>query len=388
MNELMTLVNTDISGWLCSGSDQEVMTGLFQNLLFRSAARGQIQVVIAAEDMAGGLCRIVESDYRNIGYLPSPSCGYFPAFEGKHTDLGERLQELLGLSRMEEGRADEIMAYLDFLMELDGRFGAERQGKEALLWEYAHASDVERVLNQAAQNGELGPEEYEDWIADYSACSAGRIHLNRFLDRLDRCFYLKAVQRQAISCLGNGERLCFIIRPDMGADLKKILFRLIGWDILETRRNGKEVGLFILEGSQKYGSELTELLKMSPSSGANFFSADFFAGHSEDWKEAMDSCFHNYIYTAHSRMESCEEISSRRFGQVPIVRNSYSCDRDRRIRSNRILDRLLNTNRVDHYIRHVPVWEPQYRKEEIFGMPRGTCLVQTDSFCGFADLKM
>ena len=56
-------------------------------------------------------------------------------------------------------------------------------------------------------------------------------------------------------------------------------------------------------------------------------------------------------------MESCEEISSKRFGQIPVVRNSYACDRDRRISNNRVLDRLLDTNRVDHYVQHVPVWE-------------------------------
>jgi hypothetical protein len=82
-------------------------------------------------------------------------------------------------------------------------------------------------------------------------------------------------------------------------------------------------------------------------------------------------------------MESCEEISSKKFGTVPVVRNSYTVDRDRRIGNNHLLDQLLNTNRVDHYIQHTPVWEPRYRKEEIYEMPSGTCLVQTEDFEGF-----
>ncbi len=86
-------------------------------------------------------------------------------------------------------------------------------------------------------------------------------------------------------------------------------------------------------------------------------------------------------------MESCEEISSKRFGQIPVVRNSYACDRDRRISNNRVLDRLLDTNRVDHYVQHVPVWEAQYRKEEIHDMQKGICLVQADTFEGYVDLR-
>ena len=86
-------------------------------------------------------------------------------------------------------------------------------------------------------------------------------------------------------------------------------------------------------------------------------------------------------------MESCEEISIKRFGQIPIVRSSYACDRDRRIANNRVLDQLFNTNRVEHYEQHVPVWEPQFRKEEIHDMQEGICLVQTETFEGYIDLR-
>lgn len=139
---------------------------------------------------------------------------------------------------------------------------------------------------------------------------------------------------------------------------------------------------------KKYGNELLRLLNVSSSDiNFNFFAKDYFSGHTADWSEQIDEYFRRYIYTAHSRMESCEEISSKRFGQIPVVRNSYACDRDRRISNNRVLDRLLDTNRVDHYVQHVPVWEAQYRKEEIHDMQKGICLVQADTFEGYVDLR-
>lgn len=41
----------------------------------------------------------------------------------------------------------------------------------------------------------------------------------------------------------------------------------------------------------------------------------------------------------------------------------------------------------DHYVQHVPVWEAQYRKEEIHDMQKGICLVQADTFEGYVDLR-
>lgn len=201
--------------------------------------------------------------------------------------------------------------------------------------------------------------------------------------------YLKKDERsKSIAALNNGERLCFIIKSDMRNDVRELLFEMIGWDILEAIRSGKRVSLLVLEGYKKYGDELLQLLNVSSTNiSFNLFAKDFFSGHTNDWSEKINEYFHRYIYTAHSRMESCEEISAKRFGQIPVVRNSYACDRDRRIANNRVLDQLFNTNRVDHYVQHVPVWEPQYRKEEIHDMQQGVCLVQSETFEGYIDLR-
>lgn len=389
MNEIMSLMNRDISGWMCSGDDEAVTAIVFKNLLYKAAEQHFVQVVIASEDMLPAVSQIVESDSRNKGYLPSYAHRYFPAFSGSDVDMKERMVEILKRCRVDQEKADDVMAYIDFLTELESEIGeTHHTSDEALLQKYLRASAVERALNTAVVNGEMTQDECRDWFEDYSDCSSGRIHLKRILNRLDRSFSLKKDRSKSISTLGQGDRLCFIIKSDMSEEMKELLFEMIGWDILEAKRSGKQVSLMVLEGCKKYGNELLGLLNVSSSDiNFNFFAKDYFSGHTADWSEQIDEYFRRYIYTAHSRMESCEEISSKRFGQIPVVRNSYACDRDRRISNNRVLDRLLDTNRVDHYVQHVPVWEAQYRKEEIHDMQKGICLVQADTFEGYVDLR-
>lgn len=389
MNEIMNLMNRDISGWMCSGDDEAVTAIVFKNLLYKATEQHFVQVVIASEDMLPAVSQIVESDSRNKGYLPSYAHRYFPAFSGSDVDMKERMVEILKRCRVDQEKADDVMAYIDFLTELESEIGETyHTSDEALLQKYLRASAVESALNTAVVNGEMTQDECRDWFEDYSDCSSGRIHLKRILNRLDRSFSLKKDRSKSVSTLGQGDRLCFIIKSDTSEEMKELLFEMIGWDILEAKRSGKQVSLMVLEGCKKYGNELLRLLNVSSSDiNFNFFAKDYFSGHTADWSEQIDEYFRRYIYTAHSSMESCEEISSKRFGQIPVVRNSYACDRDRRISNNRVLDRLLDTNRVDHYVQHVPVWEAQYRKEEIHDMQKGICLVQADTFEGYVDLR-
>lgn len=389
MNEIMSLMNRDISGWMCSGDDEAVTSIVFKNLLSKAVEQRFVQVVIASEDMFPTVSQIVESDSRNKGYLPSYAHRYFPAFSGREVDMKERMVEILKRCHVDQDKADDVMAYIDFLTELESEIGEDNYARdETLLQKYLRASAVERVLNTAVANGEITQDECRDWFEDYSECSSGRIHLKGILNRLDRSFSLKKERCKSISALGQGDRLCFIIKSDMSEDMKELMFEMIGWDILEAKRNGKQISLMVLEGCKKYGNELLQLLNVSSADiNFNFFAKDFFSGHTAEWSEQIDEYFRRYIYTAHSRMESCEEISTKRFGQIPVVRNSYACDRDRRISNNRVLDQLLDTNRVDHYVQHVPVWEAQYRQEEIHDMQKGICLVQADDFEGYVDLR-
>ena len=118
MNEIMSLMNRDISGWMCSGDDEAVTAIVFKNLLYKAAEQHFVQVVIASEDMLPAVSQIVESDSRNKGYLPSYAHRYFPAFSGSDVDMKERMVEILKRCRVDQEKADDVMAYIDFLTEL------------------------------------------------------------------------------------------------------------------------------------------------------------------------------------------------------------------------------------------------------------------------------
>lgn len=389
MNQLADLVNVNIGGWMCSGDDVKIQTKLFREILNKSVSQQFVQAVIISEDMVQTISKIVESDEKNKGYIPSNMNRYFPAFSGRNVDIKERMGEILERCQVDRNKVDEIMAYVNFIVDLESELGNSNGIiDETVLQKYLIASTVENTLNEAVANRTITPEKYGDWIADYSDCSNGRIYLKQILNRLIRCFALKSEHIKSIASLKNGERLCFVIKSDMRNDVKELLFEMIGWDILEAIRNGKKVCLSVFEGNKKYGDELLKLLGVSSTDlKFNFFSKDFFNGHTTEWSEKINEYLSRYVYTAHFRMESCEEISTKRFGEIPVVRNSYSCDRDRRIANNRMIDQLLNTNRVDHYVRHTPVWEPLYRKEEIHEMQEGVCLVQTETFEGYIDMR-
>ena len=123
MNEIMSLMNRDISGWMCSGDDETVTAIVFKNLLYKAAEQHFVQVVIASEDMLPAVSQIVESDSRNKGYLPSYAHRYFPAFSGSDVDMKERMVEILKRCRVDQEKADDVMAYIDFLTELESEIG-------------------------------------------------------------------------------------------------------------------------------------------------------------------------------------------------------------------------------------------------------------------------
>ena len=172
--------------------------------------------------------------------------------------------------------------------------------------------------------------------------------------------------------------MCFVVKSGMSQTQTEQFLQLIAWDILETDKKGKQIAISIFEGKRKYGKELTNLIgQIVGLTKITFYTKDFFTGHRSEWLNEMESWFDAWIFSSHTSMSSCEAISNS-FGTMPVVRSSYSCDRDRRLSSNRLIDRIFNTNRVDHYVEHVPEWEPRFRKEEIYTMPFGVCLVKAN----------
>ena len=102
---------------------------------------------------------------------------------------------------------------------------------------------------------------------------------------------------------------------------------------------------------------------------------DLFA-HEEALVRRIKGLFRNAIYLYHSEMSSCEAISAQ-FGKIAVIHPVYSQDRDRRLRNNRLIDKMLGTDRVDHYTTPAPVYEALFRPEEINRLVEGSCLIKT-----------
>lgn len=70
MNEIMSLMNRDISGWMCSGDDEAVTSIVFKNLLSKAVEQRFVQVVIASEDMFPAVSQIVSPIQETKGTCP------------------------------------------------------------------------------------------------------------------------------------------------------------------------------------------------------------------------------------------------------------------------------------------------------------------------------
>ena len=362
MNELLELSREERRSWLCSGQDSQVLEALLKSLSSRAVREGRIRLIIAAEDMlpaVRGLSGPGPSFFQEGGENSRTSWGYFPLFGGSHVEnlpegiIRERLHTLMRLYRPDSpGDADLVLSLLDFAMELEKEgFHRTPALDESFLRECARTFGIEVRLEEAVSppQGFLREEEYEVWLAEWRDLRGrgGRGWLKSFLQYMDACFGCDQPRRLTLSEAEAGALLCFPVREGMREKERKILFQQLEYDLLDARRAGREVMLLVLEG--------------------------------------VTGFFDSFVYTAHASMKSCEMIS-RRMGTFPVVRTSTGYDQDRRIGAGSVLDRLLGTDRVDHYTTHVPQWEPRYRSEEIHQLPPGVCLVQAGGLEGYLSI--
>lgn len=384
MSELLRILNQNETGWLFSGIDKTVMLFMLRNILAKARRQGFIQAIILTEDILPAINPLLEQEINIKAYIPSHVCGYLPVFSAESDTAKNRFIELFQTAQDDAGSVNQMERFIHFTMELEEYTGDSFSVDEKFFRKYLKASAVDQTMNEAVACGRLDMEDYGDLQSEYANCSDGRVNLKNFIKQLESRFFIKNDKRQSMTDLYPGEGICFVIKADMPESVRKMLFKMIGWDILDAERGGSRVCVSVLEGSKKYGEELLHLFEtIGVEANCNLFAQDFFWGHSDEWKNVIEGYFQQFAYSKHKQMESCDEISNIKFGTLPIVRRTHSVDKDRRIGNNRGLDVLLGTNRVDHYVEHVPVWEPVYRKEEIYEMPVGVCLIKTNDYEGY-----
>lgn len=378
--ELSAIIQQNTANWMYSGQDDRCLDVIANAELASSSEQRCIRVILLCEDMYDTVMPFVSNTGRLRGTVPTYGCKYFPInCSNQPVETINRLLQMMRLNGTTEETINKVNAYISYLLYLDeivtGQFV---QFEPALIYKYSTVSSVERTIADLFSQRKISSYERLQMVERYSEVKNVGPLLENFLSVLNSTFFLSSNRSRKISLLRPGDCICFVIKSDMSQSQIEQFFQLISWDILDARKKGNPLAIAVFEGKRKYGQELTDLIRRIVGSvKITFYARDFYTGHSNEWQDEMESYFEAWIFSSHASMSSCEAISNA-FGAMPIVRSSYSCDHDRRLASNRLIDRLFNTNRVDHYVEHVPAWEPRFRKEEIHAMPPGVCLVKTN----------
>lgn len=379
--ELSTILYQNDFNWMYSGQDNRCLNVIANAELNSPIERNIIRVVLLCEEMCGTVMPFLSSTGRLKGTVPTYGCKYFPInCNNQPEETVNRLLQMMRLNGTTEEVINKVNAYISYLLYLDEAVtGGFAQFDLPLIYKYSTISSVECAISDLLTRRRIDSTERLRLLERYSEVKNVGPLLENFLSMLNNTFFLNSIRSRRISSLGPGDCICFIIKSDMLQPQIEQLLQLISWDVLEAKKNSKQLAISIFEGKRKYGKELADFIsRIVGSVKITFYARDFYAGHSNEWQDDIGCCFDAWIFSSHASMSSCEAISNA-FGAMPIVRSSYSCDRDRRLASNRLIDRLFNTNRVDHYVEHVPTWEPRFRREEIHAMPPGVCLVKTNS---------
>ena len=389
-NELATIINDVNCNWLVSGQDLLCGSTLLKAELVESVKRNYIHVLVVPEDCMNLVSTIHPMSGLVIhGALPTYTASYFPVFTPElNEERISRFLQLLNLYGMSESDIDRANEYLSFICELEGMNNTRSVSLcSDLIKKYSSISAVETVINSLVERSTITPSQYRQLIEKYSEVSPAAPTIENFLNSLNNTFFWKSNRARKIALLGERDCVVFMLKKNMDMAKRKYLFQMIAWDISDASSMGKKVVVTVLESKKKYGEEISLFLEQVDGyARVSLYSDDLFMGHSEELQETIMGYFSNYIYSYHQSMKSCS-IISKQCGEIPVVRNSYSCDRDRRSSNNKLIDRMFNMNRVDHYVQHVPVWEPKFREEDIHSMPPGTCLVRTRNDDFFTDIN-
>lgn len=367
-SELMKLWEAPRTSWLVSGQDDPARAALLKAELSR---RCGLRVVVAAEEAVPAVLETARrAGFKRLRTLPAAGEGYFPAFTpGRATESESRLLELLRVQGWEEDAVGKANAYLDFILGLDETVHrAPPRLDVKLLEQYRGVFGVERALWKLG----LDEDTRRVYLQDYAECASAGPRIENFLRGLEASLHLDAPRSANLSRCRPGEVVLIAVPDTMNPRQRAVLFQLLVWDIRDT---GDLVALDVIEGPQKWGGELASLLEQVVSRASVTLYCDDLFAHEEALVRRIKGLFRNAVYLYHSEMSSCEAISAQ-FGKIAVIHPVYSQDRDRRLRNNRLIDKMLGTDRVDHYTTPAPVYEPLFRPEEINRL-EGSCLVKT-----------
>lgn len=358
----------NLTNCLFSGKDSLIRKTLFLHQLDSEKQNGSIHIIIDAESETMSYLQDALSSGWNLSAAIPGKNMFFPLFHGNDIDILYRLRELLQIAGYTEEKIQKTFAYLQFLKHVEFLSGnSSPQIDQELIFNYSTTLLFQNRLQSLLANNTICDEEQMNLLAKYTELSSAGPDLENILMTISVPFSYGSQKEVCLHQMNPQDILYIHLAAIRDSTLKKILLSMLLWDI-EDNWKQKPISLSIFEKDSDETFSLF-LKKLPQKIHCFYFAEDFFAGQSAMWKN-LRSRFSVSVYARHACMESCHEIEEL-FGTVQTVKKSYSVDRDRRWQNNRLIDRLFDWNKTEHYTNSVPITEPRYRKEDIFSFPQG-----------------
>lgn len=290
-------------------------------------------------------------------------------FKGAGISWVSRLKELLRSSGLQEGEIQHIMSYFQYLQHIDSLvMGRTVSIDEKLITRYSTSMQVQLALQRLVEGRIISNEEHMYLLSKYSElCKAGPELEKVFLN----IAYISSFDNDAIwvDTLQTGETIYVKLQAIDDNYLIASLMSMIKWSIVDAMQD-KRVAVTVISKEGRWKKEVEDFLReLSDKCYFMYLTDDFFVKESN-----LKGTFPVSVYSRHSDMGSAQKLESS-LGTIPVVKQTYAIDYDRRLASNRLIDRLFKINKVEHYTTTAPTYEPKYLKEKLISMPVGMAII-------------
>lgn len=258
-------------------------------------------------------------------------------------------------------KSEDIFNFIRYIFFIKNLSFTNKESLVDLIIRYSHTYNFNKDIKKALDNQVINLEEFEEILSEYDTLHHNILNQESALIGL--LLKKKSHLLQSIK-----DTRCIKIDTQVN---QKLYIHIIS-NMINKEFINQNIKIIIIENKICFNDEsLLELVEtLDDSFDICGFFHDVFIHH--DCLDKLMLFFDYYIYNRHS-MKSSEYIS-KLLGEVLVTKYSYTLDKDRRFRNNTLLDRLFNTNKVEHYTTQAPVREPKVFKEEIADMDDTLCL--------------
>ncbi len=356
--------------FLVSGCDRTVQASLFSELVCK--CRENQKTLIILDDALWG-----EDETQlllNFGYDVrnglSGAYRLFDPFQLNNIPALSKFRQLLGVLGYSEKEKARLIAYLNFIRYLEC-LKQETQTpvlSADTLARYCTVQAIETTLDELVEAGAIPEVQRMQLLAKYSELSeAGADFENMF-------FILTPFVSGEPIRYDHSNAAYVFSTAELGEDdtLRDMVFQLV-LSGLDSKAAGN-VSVFIFDRGSGTRNSILSLIRSLPAHmSAHIFSKDIFTLGDADVLATISNLFPVGVFSQHIATNSAKMLEEL-LGGCEVQKQSYNVTYDRRLKSNRVVDVMLGTNKSEAY-QATPVWEPRFRKEMIMKLATGSAIL-------------